>query len=238
MPRGQFWLTVVCANLGRGYGPGEYDANVARIMDFIGNAQHWALLLQEVDEEPDPANEHRRLKAHLPEGARRVHWRTREPIVLSPSFKVVHRDTVTVMGSGLEIGGPRGTGPTRPLNMCVGKLEGVRIGFGTWHPHRSGLAPKVDEARDAGAGIASDALTDLRDFGGGISGTYGTDYNARTMPRMVPGEKVGHHKGLDHLRYWQHPDGARIVRKAHGSLNGTIDGHDPIWGRFLVEARS
>lgn len=236
MTHGQFWLTVVCANLGRGYGPGEYDANVARIMDFIGNAQHWALLLQEVDEEPDPANEHRRLKAHLPEGARRVHWRTREPIVLSPSFKVVHRDTVTVMGSGLEIGGPRGTGPTRPLNMCVGELEGVRLGFGTWHPHRSGLAPKVDEARNVGAGIASDALTDLRDRG--VSGVYGTDYNARTMPSMVPGEKVGHHKGLDHLRYWRHPEGARIVRKAHGSLNGTIDGHDPIWGRFLVEARS
>ena len=236
MTRGQFWLTVVCANLGRGYGHGVYDANVRRIMDFLDGVNNWALLLQEVDEEPDPANEHRRLGRQLPDGARKVHWRTREPIVLSPSFKVVDRGRVTVMGSGLEIGGPRGTGPTRPLNMCVGELEGIRLGFGTWHPHRSGLDPKVDEARDAGADIASEALTGLRNEHR-VPGVYGTDYNARTMPRMVPGEKVGHHKRLDHLRYWRHPDGARIVRKAHGSLNGTIDGHDPIWARFLVTAR-
>lgn len=236
MSRGQFWLTVVSANLGRGYGPGVYDANVARIMDFLDGVNHWALLLQEVDEEPDPANEHRRLAKQLPEGARKVHWHTREPIILSPSFKVVHRDRVEVMGSGLEIGGPRGTGPERNLNMCVAELRGIRLGFGDWHPHRSGLDPKVDEARDVGADIASDALTDLRDFGGGISGVYGTDYNARQMPRMVPGEKVGHHKGLDHLRYWQHPNGARVVRKARGSLPGTIDPHDPIWTRLLVTA--
>jgi hypothetical protein len=34
------------------------------------------------------------------------------------------------------------------------------------------------------------------------------------------------------------PDGARLELKAHGSLEGTIDPHDPIWARFLVDGRA
>lgn len=237
MNRGTFWLTVVSVNWGRGYDPGEFKRNVLNVLEFTGGREHVVILPQELDEEPDPANEHRRFGSMLEPGTKKVYWPTREPIILSPSFDVVHRRRVKVMGSGLEIGGPRGTGPARHLSMCVAEFEGVLLGFGNWHPHRSKLHPKVDQARDEGADVASDALTDLRGFGGGISGVYGTDYNSRRMPRMVPGEKVAHHQGLDHLRYWEHPRGARLELKAHGSLNGTIDPHDPIWGRLLVNGR-
>lgn len=238
MTYGRFWLTVVGFNLGRKYPPGRFRHDVLNIMEHVDGREHVVLLPQEIDEEPDPANEHRQLARELEAGSRRVYWRTREPIILSPSFTVIHRKRVKIMGSGLEIGGPRGTGPARHMSTCIAEFEGVRLGFGNWHPHRSGLHPRVDEARDEGANIASDTLTDLRDRRGGISGIYATDYNSRRMPRMVPGEKVAHHQGLDHLRYWEHPNGARLELKAHGSLEGTIDPHDPIWARFLVTARS
>jgi hypothetical protein len=238
MTRGRLWLTVVSFNLGRKYPPGQFRHDVLNIMEHADGREHVVLLPQEIDEEPDPANEHRQLARELEPGSRKVHWRTREPIILSPSFKVVARRRVKVMGSGLEIGGPRGTGPARHLSMCVAEYEGIRLGFGNWHPHRSGLHPRVDEARDVGAGIASDALTRLRAHCGGVSGAYGTDYNSRQMPRMVPGEKVAEHQGLDHLRYWEHPNGAHMELKAHGTLEGTIDPHDPLWARFLVTARS
>lgn len=237
MSRRTFWLTVVSVNWGRGYKPGEFRRNVLNVMEHVDGREHVVILPQELDEEPDPANEHQVFGSMLEPGTRKVFWPTREPIILSPSFAVTYRDRVKVMGSGLEIGGPRGTGPARYLNVCVAEFEGVELGFGNWHPHRQRLDPKVDEARAEGAQIASDELTDLRNMRGGISGVYGTDYNSRLMPRMVPGERVAHHKGLDHLRYWQHPRGARLELRAHGSLEATIDPHDPIWARFKVSAR-
>jgi hypothetical protein len=237
MTRGRFHLTVVGVNWGRRYEPGVFRRNVLNVLEFTGGREHVVILPQELDEEPDPAHEHDRFGSMLEPGTKKVYWPTREPIILSPSFDVVHRRRVKVMGSGLEIGGPRGTGPARYLSMCVAEFEGVQLGFGNWHPHRSGLAAKVDEARDDGATVASNSLTELRAYAGGISGVYATDYNARRMPRMVPSEKVAHHQDLDHMRYWEHRDGAHLELKAHGSLEGTIDPHDPIWARFLVSAR-
>lgn len=239
MSRSSFWLTVVSANLGRKYPPGRFRHDVLNIMEHVDGREHVVLLMQELDEEPDPANEHRQLNRELEPGSRRVHWRTREPIILSPGFDVVERRRVELMGSGLEIGGPRGTGPSRPLNMCVAREQrtGIQLGFGNFHPHRKGLDPKVDEARERGDDIAAIALTRLAIFRGGISGAYGTDYNSRRMPRMVLGEQVAQHKGLDHLRYWEHPYGARMDLQAHGSLQGTIDPHDPLWARWHVSKR-
>lgn len=239
MTRGHFWLTVVCFNLGRKYPPGRFRQNVLNIMEHTDGREHVVLLPQEIDEEPDPANEHRQLARELEPGSRKVYWHSREPIILSPGFDVVARRRVQLMGSGLAIGGPKGTGPARPLNMCVAeeRRTGIQLGFGNFHPHRSDLDPKVDEARDEGDERAEEALTRLAGFRGGTSGAYGTDYNHRRMPRMVPGEKVAHHQGLDHLRYWEHSNGARLELKAHGSLEGTIDPHDPIWARFLVTGR-
>jgi hypothetical protein len=238
MRRHTFWLTVVSVNWGRGYQPGEFRRNVLNVMEHVDGREHVVILPQELDEEPDPAHEHRVFASMLDPGTRKVHWRSREPIILTPGATVLRRARVEVMPSGQDID-PRlhGVGPDRPLNMCVARIGGVALGFGNWHPHRSGLDPRVDAAREKGAGVAADALTWLSERRGGISGVYGTDYNSSRMPRMVPGERVAHHRGLDHLRYWEHPDGARLTLVAHGSLNGTIDPHDPIWARFRVESR-
>ena len=238
MTYGRFYLTVVGVNWGRGYDPGEFARNVQRVMRFTGGRENVVLLPQEVDEEPDPAHEHDRLASMLVPHSRRVHWKSREPIILSPSFKVVHRSRRKIMGSGQQID-PRfkGVGPERWMTRTIAECEGVYLGFGNWHPHRSGLNAKVDHARDVGADKASDALTNLSERRGGISGAYATDYNAKRMPVMVKGERVGHEQGLDHLRYWEHENGAHMRRVDHGSLEGTIDPHDPIWARFLVDGR-
>lgn len=247
--RGRFWLTVVSFNLGRKYRPGQFTRSLLRVMEHVDGREHVVLLPQELDEEPDPANEHARLARELVPGTRRVYWRTREPILLSPGFDVVTRRRVKIMGSGREIdaarnyvGTPlRGVGPARHLSMCVARERrtGIRLGFGNFHPHRSGLDPRVDEARDQGAGIVSTSLNRLRrpdDHEGGVSGAYGTDYNSRRMPRMVAGERVAVADGLDHLRYWQHPTGARLELLNAGTLEGEIDPHDFPYARFLVTA--
>lgn len=237
MTRTQFWLTVVGVNWGRKYDPGVFMENVRRVMDKVDDHQHYAILPQELDEEPDPANEHDRFASVLEPGARKVYWRTREPIILSPAFRVTKRKRVKLMGSGLEIGAGKGTGPSRYISACVAELKGIELFFGNWHPHRSGLNVKVDEARDQGATIAGETLRSLFCHNGGTSGVYATDYNARRMPRMVPGEQVAHHQDLDHMRYVENPEGARMELVDHGSLEGTIDPHDPIWARFRVSVR-
>lgn len=243
--RGRFWLTVVSFNLGRKYRPGQFTRSLLRIMDHIDGREHVVLLPQELDEEPDPANEHKRLAAELVPGTRRVYWRTREPILLSPGFDVVLRRRVKIMGSGLELGDDlRGVGPARHLSMCVARERrtGIRLGFGNFHPHRRDLDPRVDAARDEADDVVSDALSRLRQFGDGVPGAYGTDYNARRMPRMVPSERTAVADGLDHLRYWQAPIPAdaratpRLEFLNSGTLEGDIDPHDFPYARFLVEA--
>ncbi|MDR7253694.1 hypothetical protein J2X46_002684 [Nocardioides sp. BE266] len=233
----QFYLTVVGVNWGRGYEPGVFMRNVRNVMAKVDDHQHYVILPQELDEEPDPAHEHDRLASALEPGTRKVYWPTREPIILSPGFKVTKRKRVKIMGSGLEIGAAKGTGPARHISTCVAELKGIELFFGNWHPHRSGLNAKVDEARDSGAVIAGETLRSMFCHDGGTSGIYACDYNARRMPRMVPGEKVAHHQGLDHMRFVENEQGARLELKDHGSLEGTIDNHDPIWARFRVSAR-
>lgn len=237
MSRTEFRLTVVGVNWGRGYDPGVFMENVRRVMDKVDDHQHYAILPQELDEEPDPANEHKRFASALEPGVKKVYWRTREPIILSPRFTVKKRKRVKLMGSGLEIGAAKGTGPARYISACVAEFRGLELFFGNWHPHRSLDNERVQEARDEGATIAGETLRSLFCHNGGTSGIYATDYNARRMPRMVPGEKVAHHQELDHMRYVENAEGARIELLAHGSLEGTIDPHDPIWARFRVTAR-
>lgn len=239
MSRRSFRLMVVGANVGRGYGPGVYAANVERIVRHVRGFDHYALLWQEVDEEPDPANEHRKMLSALEPKVRRVNWKSREPIVLSPSFRVTgRRRPLKIMGSGLDIGGPKGTGPERRMTRCIATAEGIDLFFATWHPHRKGLSPRVDEARDVGADRASAGLTRLAGHDGGIPGVYETDYNERDMPTMVPGERVAEHRGLDHMRYVPNGQDARLRLLDHGTLRGTIDPHWPLWALFEVSARS
>lgn len=229
-----FHLTVVCVNWGRNYGPGEFKRNVQRVMKFVDGREHIMLLVQELNEEPDPANEHKVFGSTLEPGTKKVFWRTREPIILSPAFRAQRRRRVVTMGSGQEIGGPRGTGPRRHAVSCVGVFEGVRVGAGNTHPHRNLPHPKVRRARSQGLEVFSDEMRGVRASGGGTSGVWGGDMNDRNVPKLVPGEKVAISRGLDHIRYWNHPDGARLILAATGSLRGTIDPHDPIWARFKV----
>lgn len=237
MSDGRFWLTVVCVNWGRDYKPGVFRSNVLTVLRAVEDAEHVVILPQEVDEEPDPAHEHRELESLLAPGTKKVYWPTREPIILSPGFTVVDRWRRRTMGSGLEIGGPPKTGPARYAVTCVVELEGIRLGFGNTHPHRNmPTSPRVQAAREKGQGIFADALLDVYDFDGGTSTIWGADLNDLHVPKLLPREKVAHHQGVDHLRYAVHPDGARIELKEHDALVGTIDDHDPIWARFLVEA--
>lgn len=67
-----------------------------------------------------------------------------------------------------------------------------------------------------------------------VSGVWGADYNKFSPPEMVKGEKVAVRRGLDHIRYWNAPGGTHLKVLRTGTLNGTIDDHDPIWALFLA----
>lgn len=229
-----FWLTAVTVNWGRGYDPGEFKANVLKVMRLVDRWEHAVILPQEVDEEPDPAHEHDRLDSMLEPGTKKVFWRTREPILLSPDFRVLRARRALTMGSGEEIGGPHGTGPRRYAVTCVAAYRDVRLGFGNTHPHRRGLTAKVEDAREAGLRVFQNELNGVRQSGGGTSGIWGADMNDTYVRRMVVGERIAMERGLDHLRFWNHPHGARLTLVDQGSLNGTIDPHDPLWARFKV----
>lgn len=234
----RFHLTAVSFNLGRKYPPGMFRKAVTRILDHVDGREHVVLLPQELDEEPDPVDEHAQLGAELVPGTRRVYWRTREPILLSPGFDVVRRRRVQTMGAGLAIGGPRGTGPARHAVTCIARERrtGIRLAFGNTHPHRQGINARVDDAQAAGLRVFGAELERARRAYGGTSGLWGADLNDATVPRLVPFEQVAEHDGLDHLRYWQHPYGARLTLRASGVLEGMLDPHDYPWARFLVEA--
>lgn len=238
MTYGRFYVTVVCVNWGRGYGPGVFKENVLRVMKHTRRREHVIILPQELDEEPDPANEHKVFGSMLEPGTRKVFWRSREPLILSPDFNISRRRRVLTMGSGEEIGGPRGTGPRRYAVTCVAELEGIRFGVGNTHPHRRMPGhDRVMRARDRGERIFSNELKLLRASNGGIPGIWGADMNDTLVPALVAKERVAVRRGLDHLRYWQHPNGAKFKLVDRGTLNGTIDPHDPLWARFLVTAR-
>jgi hypothetical protein len=239
--RRRFWLTAVSVNWGRGYGPGEFKRNVLNVMEHIDGHEHVVLFVQELDEEPDPANEHPQFRRMLEPGSRRIHWRTREPIVVSPGFRVVRRRKHLTMPSGRKID-PRlkGIGPDRFVvsGVIEHRETGIRLALANDHPHRNMPEhPKVQVARQVGQGVFADELARLRAFDDGTSGLWGADKNDRRVPQLVQGERVAIQKGLDHLRYWEHPNGARLELVAKGSLEGAIDPHDPIWARFIVSAR-
>lgn len=234
----RFYVCVVCVNWGRGYDPGEFKANVLRVMKFTRRWEHVVILPQELDEEPDPAKEHKEFGSMLEPGTKKVFWRSHEPIVLSRDFKVSRRRRVLTMGSGQEIDPDfENVGPRRYAVTCVSHYRGIDLGWGNTHPHRRGLNPKVEQARVKGEWVFSDELQGVRRSNGGISGFWGADMNDDWVPRLVTGESVAISRGLDHLRYWEHPNGATITILDKGSLNGTIDPHDPLWCRALIEER-
>jgi hypothetical protein len=110
-------ITFVNANIGRGYEPGELRRNVLEVMEFDEGRENVILALQEIDED-DKAPELRVIRQEMEPGTHLVGGR--ELLALSPGFDRVTRErTPVTMGSGLEIGAPAGTGPTRHSVTCV-----------------------------------------------------------------------------------------------------------------------
>jgi hypothetical protein len=202
-PQGMFQVTATTVNWGRGYKPGEFRANVERVLHRVSDVKYSALFPQELDE-ADSAPEHKVLRQELIQafgpGSHLVQWWTREPIILSPAIEQVQRQRkVMTMDQGSAIGAPKGTGPRRFFTSCIATIKGVRIGFGNTHPHRNLPNPKVKEARNRGERVVRqelDALTKLTDLV-----IWGGDMNDPNFPKMHPKEKVANERGLDTLRW-------------------------------------
>lgn len=232
-----FWLTVFSVNWGRGYEPGEFKRNVRTVLDEVDDRSHYVLLPQELDED-DAAQEHLVFKSLLDDDVTTCAWKTHEPIVLSSSFYVPHTQVTMTMDSGSAIGAPKGTGPRRHAVTCmaVEQQTKFRIGFGNTHPHRRMDNPVVEQARKEGENIFRSELVSLYLLG--VPVIWGADANDPNFPEMIKGEKTAIHKGLDYIRFANNPaSNCKLELKNSGSLNGTIDPHDPIWARFLVTSK-
>lgn len=194
-----FRLTTVTVNWGRGYRPGEFRRNVLNLLDRVDELQYVVLLIQELDED-DRAPEHKVLRAEMVAGTQFAGWGTREPIAISPGVKIVGRAKDKLMGSGLDIGAPAGTGPVRWLVQAVVRIHGVTIGFGNQHPHRNLPNPKVQAARRAGERITTDVIAEMLADGCDLV-IDGGDFNDTRPPKAHPRQKVAHRRGLDRIRY-------------------------------------
>lgn len=203
-PQGWFRLTVVCANWGRGYAPGEFRANVEAVLGRTEEREYVVLLLQEIDE-ADSENEHKVIREELPDGCTLVQWWTREPIVVWPGIEVKRERKAMTMDQGSAIGANKGTGPRRFFTSCIIVIEGLRIGIGNQHPHKldrkSSKANQkiVKKARAEGVRVTREevhALVALSQMC-----VYGGDMNDPDYPRVHPKEQVAMERGLDTIRY-------------------------------------
>lgn len=192
-----FRLTVVSANLGRGYDPGEFKRNVERVLNKVGEREYVVLFLQEVDED-DAAPEHQILRGMMEPGTTLVEWSTREPIAVSPGVKVTRKRRTLTMLSGLEIGAPAGTGPTNFMVSCISTIEGVRIGLGNQHPLRNLPNPKVQAARRRGERVTSEVIAELVDLCDLV--IDGGDFNDASPPKAHPRQRTLHQQSLCSIR--------------------------------------
>lgn len=192
-----FRLTVVSVNWGRGYDPGEFKANVLRVLDRVDEHQYVVLLIQELDE-ADGADEHRIFEDLIEPGTTLVGWVTREPIAVSPGVKVTRKRRTLLMEQGTKIGAPVGTGPRRYLVSCIATIEGVRIGFGNQHPHRNLTNARVQKARRRGERVTREVVADLLEHADLV--IHGGDMNDRAYPKAHPAEQIVHARDLDTIR--------------------------------------
>lgn len=155
-------LLVISVNWGRGYDPGEFKRNVLNVVRFAGDFDHVVILVQELDE-ADAAPEHEIFGAMLEKGTKKCGWKTYEPIILSPDFKLSHCRVVVTMKAGLELNppAPKGTGPTRHAVTCLAKFGDIELGFGNTHPHRNTSNKSVQAARRRGERVFDHELTGL-----------------------------------------------------------------------------
>lgn len=192
-----FRLTIITVNWGRGYKPGEFRRNVLNVLEYVEEKEYVVLLIQELDED-DSAREHYIFKKEMMPGTTLVGWATHEPIAVSPGVKVRRQRKRKLMGSGLEIGAPAGTGPVRWLTSCVIEIHGVLIGLGNQHPHRNLKHPKVQKARAAGERVTRVVIGELAAICDIVF--HGGDMNDLNYPKSHPKEKVAHKRGLDTIR--------------------------------------
>jgi len=192
-----FRLTVVTVNWGRGYDAGEFKRNVLNVLNRVDELEYVVLLIQELDE-ADEAPEHELLRKAMEPGTTLVEWWTREPIAVSPGVKVRRQRKTMTMDQGSVIGAPHGTGPRRFFVSCVAFIEGVKVGLGNQHPHRSLSDPKVKAARTRGETVTRRevrALVALCDVV-----VHGGDMNDTNYPKSAPNERVANERGLDTIR--------------------------------------
>lgn len=192
-----FRLTVISANLGRGYSPQAFRRNVMRILEATAERQYVVLLLQEIDE-ADPAEEHEKLLRWMDPETTMVGWVTREPIAVSPGVPVRRKRRTLLMRQGTMIGAPAGTGPDRYLVSCVITIEGVTIGLGNQHPHRDLPNAKVQHARRRGERVTRRVIGELVDECDVT--VHGGDFNDHSYPKAHPREQVVHRRGPDSIR--------------------------------------
>ena len=192
-----FRITFISVNWGRGYDPGEFKANVLRVLNKVGEREYVVLFIQELDED-DVAPEHKILAGLMEKGTTLVEWSTREPIAVSPGVKVTRKRRTLTMSQGTDLGAPVGTGPTRFLVSCIATIEGVRIGLANQHPHRDLPNVKVQAARRRGERVTREVVGELADLCDLV--IHGGDMNDRDYPRAHPRERVLHERGLDTIR--------------------------------------
>lgn len=198
-----FRLTVISVNWGRGYDPGEFKANVLRVLNKVGEREYVVLCIQELDED-DAALEHRVLAGLMEEGTTLVEWSTREPIAVSPDVQVTRKRRTLLMEQGTKIGAPEGTGPTRFLVSCVATIEGVRIGLENQHPHRvdadwsAEAKSVVNKARRRGERVTREETAELVDLCDLV--VLAGDMNDAHYPKSHPRERLLHQRGPDTIR--------------------------------------
>lgn len=198
-----FRLTVITANIGRGYTARQLRANIDRLVEAVDERQYTLLLLQEIDE-ADAAEEHELLLRALEDGTTLVGWATREPIAVSPGVRVTRKRRTLLMKQGTEIGAPVGTGPDRYAVSCVSTIEGVKIGAVNQHPHRDLDNAKVQHARRRGERVMKRVVHELVDgrepYGPCDVVVWGGDVNDHNYRKLHEREQNVHTHGNDTLR--------------------------------------
>lgn len=192
-----FRITFISVNWGRGYDPGEFKANVLKVLNKVGEREYVVLFIQELDED-DAAPEHRILAGLMEEGTTLVEWSTREPIAVSPDVQVTRKRRTLTMLQGKDIGAPEGTGPTRFLVSCIATIEGVRIGLANQHPHRDLPNVKVQQARRRGERVTREVIGELVELCDLV--VDGGDFNDKNPPKAHPRQRVLTSRDLDRIR--------------------------------------
>lgn len=119
-------VALASANLGRGVGAKKFRQTIRGLVNQMeGNAEHWVIGLQEIDEADAP--EERKILQEMFPDANWVGRNTKVPIMTSPGVKVLHRK-VTRASPGL----PK-MSPARVVTEGIFEVGGVRFGMVNTH---------------------------------------------------------------------------------------------------------